>query len=356
MAYQLFEKAVLGPLELQSRILRSATNEHLSASNGDVTEALIEAYAELAGSGVGLIITGHYTVDRNNRNDVGQPIMDDAVDKGRLRQLTQVVHENGNKVAAQISHTGLKAPEELNGHPALAPADLSEEEIRLTVGRFIRAAEIARETGFDGVQVHTAHGYFLSNFLDPHQNTRTDAYGGCIENRFRIVGEILEGVRAACGRDFLLLVKANCNESSLSLNYHEDFAETLRLCEQAGADAVEVSGQDFAQMPPSVDEPYYLKELLAARNTCGIPLILVGGLDSRAKLEMVLTAGVPFVSLSRSLILDPDFVNKLRTGQAEKTSCLRCNACYQIFRKTFTRCTQHRQEIPQLRELFSEGN
>lgn len=340
---ELWEPAYIGNMRMRNRTVRSATNEHLASCDGQITEALAACYEELAAHEVGLIITGHYAVDALARVDAGQPVLDDNTDRELLKQAVERVHAKGGRLVIQLSHGGLKAPEQLNGRPPRGPMEMEEEERGRLFERYRRAACLAREAGFDGVQVHMAHGYLLSSFLNPQENLRTDTYGGSVENRFRFPGEVLSVVRGEWGKDAPILVKMNCNGV-------EDLHQVLKLCHQKGASAAEISGLDFASR--KVDGgAFYLNEALAAKEDTCIPLILVGGIISEEVARKVLNQGIPFVSFSRSLICEPDFIERMKK-EGQKSRCLHCNRCFQVYRESFRRCVLHQGEILQLRENF----
>ena len=340
---ELWESASIGNMTLRNRTVRSATNEHLAGRDGAITEALLECYEELAAHQVGLVITGHYAVDALARVDAGQPSLDERTDRTLLKAAADRVHAKGGKVVIQLNHGGLKASEKLNGRPFRGPMELTAEDRADLLKRYRFAARLAREAGFDGVQVHMAHGYLLSSFLNPKENTRTDRYGGNVENRFRFPGEVLRAVREEWGLEDPVLVKVNCDAV-------EDLHQVLKLCQEAGASAAEISGIRFASEEIN-GEPFYLKKVIEAREGISMPLILVGGIYSRKAAEQVLQAGIPFVSFSRSLICEPDFIEKLKNG-AEKSRCIHCNHCFQVYRERYRRCILHKKEIPQLRETF----
>ena len=342
--YDLWEPTVLGPMTLRNRTVRSATNEHFSERDGALTVTWAETQIELARNEVGLVITGHLAVDRSQRADEGQPVLDKDTDFSLLHRAAEGVHTAGGCIVAQLSHTGPKAPANVNGVPPKSPADFMPEELDILVDQFTFAALRCKEAGMDGVQVHCAHGYLLSSFLNPEQNLRTDDYGGSLENRFRLHARILASVRAACGSDFALLVKADCNGSG---NFHG----LLGLFQQAGVDGVEVSGVDFDGRAGN-KKPFFLKEVLDARTGIQLPLILVGGIFSRKDAQAVLDAGIPFVSFSRALICQPDFLVLMKAGQLEESPCLACNGCYKVYRQRPVRCVTHGRPVPQLKKIF----
>ena len=340
----LWQPGRLGPVELRNRTIRSATNEHLSQPDGQLTQVWAETLAELARNEVGLIITGHLCVDRTQRADEGQPVLDSQTDRTLLAQAAEEVHRAGGRIAAQLSHSGKKAMEAVNGRPAKAPEDFALEELDRLVEQFRLGGQLCREAGFDAVQIHTAHGYLLSNFLNPTENLRTDQYGGSLENRFRLVGRILQAAREACGPEMALLVKADCNGCG-------DLHRLLELYQEAGADGVELSGVDFAARAGE-KSPFYLQEALRAMDGIQIPLSLVGGIFDLETAEAVLEQGFTFVSFSRALICQPDFIARMKRGEQTKSACLACNGCYQIYRRRPVRCVQHKDSIPQLEKVF----
>ena len=340
----LWQPGRLGPVELRNRTIRSATNEHLSQPDGQLTLVWAETLAELARNEVGLVITGHLCVDRTQRADEGQPVLDGQTDRALLAQAAEEVHRAGGRIAAQLSHSGKKAMEAVNGRPAKAPEDFSPEELDRLAEQFRLGVQLCREAGFDAVQIHTAHGYLLSNFLNPEENLRTDQYGGRLENRFRLVGRILQAAREACGPEMALLVKADCNGCG-------DLHRLLELYQEAGADGVELSGVDFAARAGE-KSPFYLQEALRAMDGIQIPLSLVGGIFDLETAEAVLEQGFTFVSFSRALICQPDFIARMKRGEQTKSACLACNGCYQIYRRRPVRCVQHKDSIPQLEKVF----
>lgn len=342
--YHLWEEARLGPLTLRNRTVRSATNEHLSEADGQLTEIWVDTITELAKNEVGLIISGHFTVDRNFRADEAQPVIDEQTNLELLRSAADRVHSCGGSMVLQLSHSGLKAPETVNGRPTKGPNDFSILELDALVERFVTAAKLCQRAGLDGVQIHSAHGYLLSSFLNPAENQRKDEYGGCLEHRSALLRRILSSVRDACGSQFALLVKIDSNGSG---NLHR----LLELLQEIGIDGAEISGLDFSSRAGE-KKPFYLDALMDAKTGINIPLILVGGIFSRKSAEQVLAAGIPFAAFSRSLICQPDFIAQLKRAAAEESACLACNGCYGIYRRRPVRCVQHSVPVAQLSKIF----
>ena len=340
----LWQPGQIGPMGLRNRTIRSATNEHLSERDGQLTQAWVEVQEELAEHEVGLVITGHLCVDRTQRADEGQPVLDEKTDRALLAQAAERVHRAGGRIAAQISASGKKAAERVNGRPAKAPEDFSRSELDRLVEQFRLGVRLCREAGFDAVQIHNAHGYLLSNFLNPTENQRTDEYGGSLENRFRLPGRILQAAREVCGSEMALLVKTDCNGCG-------DLHRLLELYQQAGVDCAEISGVDFAARAGERD-PFYLQDALQAKMGIPMPLSLAGGIFDLETAEKVLEQGISFVSFSRALICQPDFIARMKRGEQTVSDCSACNQCYRVYRRRPVRCIKHKTPIPQLEKVF----
>lgn len=341
----------IGPMETKNRTMRSATNEHLATRQGELTQAWMDTYVELAKGGVGVIISGQFAMDKTQRGDEGQPVLTADMEPEMLarsceilRRTCEQVHRHGAKLVIQLSHTGPKGLVSVNGREPKYPADFTAEELEELVKAFGFAAKTCRNCGADGVQIHMAHGYFLSSVLNPELNARTDAYGGSLENRFRLAGEIIKQVREQTGDDFALLVKVDSNCCG-------DLNGLLRLCAQAGVDCAEVSGLDFATRKRG-DGPFYLDVVTQARQGIELPLALVGGVFSLEDAQKVMDAGIEFVSFSRALLCEPDLIAKMQRGEQTKSNCLVCSGCFRVFRQKAVRCVQHTREIPHLETVF----
>ena len=249
----LFESSAINGMTLKNRFVRSATWEGMATQEGAVTPQLVETLAILAQGGVGLIITGQAYVRPDGLAAPRQlgAYGDDLVDG--LRRVTDAVHERDGRIVLQIAHGGCLTSEKLTGQPLRVVSDfegLTKSARReLTVGdigeiaqSFADAASRAKSAGFDGVQLHAAHGYLLSQFLSPYFNRRKDEYGGDIEKRARAVLDVYRAVRKAVGERFPVLAKLNCGDfadNGLSLR---DATQAGSLLAQAGIDSIELSG------------------------------------------------------------------------------------------------------------------
>ncbi|MCJ7663327.1 MAG: NADH:flavin oxidoreductase, partial [Desulfobacterales bacterium] len=253
------------------------------------------------------------------------------------------------KIVAQLAHSGMLAiPKLIIGSP-LAPSvvegmtegplqEMTLNDINETVEAFGQAAERALEAGFDGVQIHAAHSYLLSQFLSPAFNHRTDAYGGRIENRAKMLLEALQAIRKRVGQDYPLLIKMNGRdflEGGLEL---EDSVQAGAMMKEAGVDAIEVSGGTFASgdlMPMRTgiltegDEAYFKAEALAFKKQIDLPIILVGGIRSFHIAERIVIDKIAdYISMSRPFIREPGLINRWRSGDREKATCLSDGRCF----------------------------
>jgi 2,4-dienoyl-CoA reductase-like NADH-dependent reductase (Old Yellow Enzyme family) len=336
-------------MTLKNRFIRSATAEGMATEDGEVTPRLISLMAELAEGGVGLIITGHtYVVKRGQATPWQLGIYDDKLIPA-LRTMTDAVHERDGKIVAQLAHSGILANPKLTGDAPLGPSaiegldevvsqEMTLDDIRATVEAFTHAAERAREAGFDGVQIHAAHSYLLSQFLSPAFNYRDDAYGGSIENRARVLVEVVEAIRKRVGKDYPLLIKINSRdflEGGLEL---EDAIRAGAMLKDAGLDAIEISGGTFASgdLMPSrkgilkeKDEAYFKAEARAFREHVDLPIMLVGGIRSFLVAEKIVDDHIAdYISLCRPLIREPGLVNRWGSGDLSKATCVSDSKCF----------------------------
>ncbi len=345
----LYEPVNLCGLTLSNRFVRSATWEGMATEDGRVTPKLIDTLAALAHGGVGLIISGHTYVAKIGQASVLQTgIYDDSLVDG-LKTMTDAVHAAGGKIIAQLAHAGTFAFEKAIDGPPLAVssfdglaktprAELTVEAITELTNQFAAAAKRARAAGFDGIQLHSGHGYLLSQFLSPWFNRRTDSYGGDVENRARVHLEIIRAIREAVGRDFPLLIKMNGEDFSEGGLTVADSIEAARLMVAAGLDAIELSGgiltsKKRSPSRPNINAPekeaYFQETAREFKKRLDVPLILVGGIRSPQVAETLLASGTAdFFSMSRPLIREPDLVNRWKSGDLSPARCISDNLCF----------------------------
>ncbi|MBN1253892.1 MAG: NADH:flavin oxidoreductase [Deltaproteobacteria bacterium] len=346
---KLFEATKLNGLTLKNRFVRSATAEGMATEDGAVAPRLINLMTELAEGGVGLIITGHaYVTKRGQATPLQLGIYDDKLILG-LRAMVDAVHERDGTIVAQLAHSGMLAIPKLINSAPLAPSaieglvdvplqEMTIEDINETIHAFGRAGERACSAGFDGVQLHAAHSYLLSQFLSPAFNHRTDSYGGSIENRARMLVKVVQGIRKRVGQDYPLLIKMNCQdflEGGLEL---EDAIQAGALLQAAGVDAIEVSGGTFASgnlMPSRKniikerDEAYFKAEARTFKKQVDLPIILVGGIRSFHIAEGIVNDHIAdYISMCRPFIREPGLVSRWESGDLSKATCVSDSKCF----------------------------
>lgn len=345
----LFQSAQIGSLKLPNRFIRSATWEGLATPDGFCTEGLVGIMEGLAEGGVGLIISGHTFIRPEGVAIRGQlGVHRDECIPG-LSRMTEAVHRKGGRIALQLAHGGLQSGAQHTGLPPLAPSllggpeksprrEMTEADIRDMIDAYGKAALRAKEAGFDGVQIHAAHGYLLSQFLSPWFNRRVDRYGGVIENRARMVLEVLASVRNAVGRDYPVLVKINSEDFQEEGLTREDSLRAAVMIASAGADAIELSGGNFysgrlgcsrSKIDSAEKEAYFQDAARTLKAKLSIPLALVGGIRSFEVAEVLVKEGIAdFVSMSRPFIREPDLVNRWKSGDHRRSTCLSDNRCF----------------------------
>jgi len=346
----LFEPGTIAGLELKNRLVRSATAEKMCDQDGRPEQAMIDLYADLARGGVGLIVTGHAFVHESGKahSTMTGVHRDDLIPS--LQALSEVVHrEGGGKrsgVVMQINHAGRQTSGETIGRTPVAPSpvpqvkggprpqELTEAEVVELIAAFGRAAGRAKEAGFDGVQLHGAHGYLISQFCSPASNWRRDRWGGSSARRLRFLEEVAAAVRDEVGSDYPLLIKLGIQDFIRDGLTLDDGVEIVRHLADWGIDAVEIScGIGGTSSRKDIlrpeDEAYFLPQARRAREATDLPLILVGGMRSLEVIESILEEGTAdFISMSRPLIREPDLPNQWREGRTEPAACISCNNCW----------------------------
>lgn len=345
----LFTAGRINTLTLPNRIVRSATAERLTDAEGRPTPPLLDLYQKLSAGGVGLIITGHLYIHHSGKCHPEMTAIDDDALIPALAGMVKAAHTGSAKITAQINHGGMQcsretvaqtiAPSAINADFLQRPARvMTEDEIAQMIQAYAQAARRAHAAGFDAVQLHSAHGYLINQFLSPFVNRRTDAWGGSFEKRLRFLREVVHAVRAEVGADYPLFIKlgmkdADALEGGLT---PEDGARIVAELAPMGLDAVEISGgigggeslNSSSGIRTPEDEAYFRPLAQRAREQTDLPILLVGGMRSRAVMEEVLAAGdADFISMSRPLICEPDLPRRLRAGQ-ERAACISGNQCW----------------------------
>ncbi len=329
----LFDRFSHGAIRLKNRLVRSAVCEGMALPDGSPSATLVDYSARLAGSHVGLIIAG-----------MSSPVPDGCImrhqcrlDRDDLipayRKLTGAVHASGGRIMLQLGHGGSRC---IGNRKGRLPEDWSESELDGIAEAFAAAAVRARESGFDGVQIHGAHGYLLSEFLSPCRNARTDAYGGSPDNRARLFLKVLTRVRRAVKDEYPVLGKLNCEDFVPGGLTQEDSLHVMQTAASRGLTAVEISGgvpEAGPQFSPvrsgRAEAPYYAEFAAKIRSKLPIPVILVGGIRTLARAEELLSGRVcDLIALGRPLIAEPDLGLKWLREEESESVCSGCNTCF----------------------------
>lgn len=369
---KLFEQSTINGMKLSNRFVRSATWEAMATDSGAATPRLTDLMTGLAQGGVGLIISGHAYVCREGQAGPKQlGVYDDELIPG-LEDLARAVHQYGSKTVMQLAHAGLTAAADLTGMTPLAPSNLQDlhpsahkemtaADIQKAVRAFAAGAARAQKAGFDGVQIHAAHGYLLSQFLSPYFNRRKDDYGGSIQNRARVLLEVLQAIRSTVGDSFPILIKINCrdfHDNGLEL---ADSVQTGIMLAEGGIDAIELSGGNRLsgkRVPARVgiksedQEAYFQNEARTYKNKVKVPLILVGGNRSFQVAEKLVTEGpADYISMSRPFIREPGLINRWKSGDLSRATCLSDSLCFGPARKGqgIYCVTEERQQVKKRR-------
>lgn len=376
---ELFEKTVINGMELKNRLVRSATYENMADADGFPIRDLFYLYSRLTRGGVGLIITGMAFVSPDGKiSPAGMLGIDRDEHIPAYQELTKMVHEQGTGIAMQIAHCGRQVMVYDKAHPPLAPSavrdkstfikplEMHENDISRIIEAFGQAARRVKASGFDAVQLHAAHGYLISQFLCPHTNRRKDKWGGSLENRMRFLKEIYHRCREEVGPDYPILVKISTYDYMKNGIKLEEGIEMCRILADLGIDGIEVScgiledgisvlRGDFpiAAVVDDIDlnlkgwqkklmrsfGPWFFKpvpyrpayNLEAARmvkQAVAVPVFVVGGITEPALMkDIIASEDVDYISLCRSLILDPFFPEKIAMGSQQSSKCIHCNLC-----------------------------
>jgi 2,4-dienoyl-CoA reductase-like NADH-dependent reductase (Old Yellow Enzyme family) len=393
MTHTIFERAQIAGVKLRNRIIRSATYEGMADENGFPTEKLKNLYIRLAKGGVGAIITGYAAVQADGKgNAVGKAMIDDDKSIPAYKEITDAVHEYDTPIIMQITHCGRQTRSKSTGLPVVAPSalrdtffnedvprELSEGEIQEIINNFVSAIIRAKKAGFDGVELHLAHGYLLSEFLSSHSNRRKDRWGGSTENKYRIIGEIFKKAKEHVG-DYPILAKINAHDGRKNGMRIEEAVKIAQMLENSGCAAIEVSCgtvedgfytlrgeklpadaaieyifkyKNFPGLLKRMAKPvlkavikqpkpllkYNLEGASEIKKMVSIPVIVVGGINNMDDIDDIIkNKKLDFVSMSRPFIVEPDIVNKFSKRTQTKSKCIMCNYCVVIAEEKPLKC------------------
>lgn len=401
---KLFTEASIGPITLRNRTIRSAAFESMCPGNAP-SQQLLDYHRSVAASGVGMTTVAYAAVAQSGLSFDRQLWMRKEIVPG-LRKLTDSVHKEGAAASIQLGHCGNMSHKKICGETPVGASSgfnlysptfvrgLRKDELRLMAKAYGNAVRLARESGFDAVEIHAGHGYLISQFLSPYTNHRKDEYGGSLDNRMRFMDEVMAEVMKAAGNDMAVLVKMNMRDG---FKGGMDIEESLQVAHRLvndGAQALVLSGGFVSKAPmyvtrgampikamthymdcwwlkwgvrmaghlmiPTVPfkEAYFLDDAMLFRKEIkNIPLVYVGGLISREKIEDVLDKGFEFVQMGRALLNEPGFVNRMKLDVNARCTCKHSNyciarmysidmACHQRLTEDLPKCLQ--KEIEEL--------
>ncbi len=376
MESAIFTPCKIGPVELRNRVIRSAAFENMAYGNSP-SQDLFNYHTAVAKGGVGMTTVAYAAVNRSGLSFDGQLWMRKAI-VPELRKMTDAIHSYGAKVSIQLGHCGnmthratcgctpVGASSGFNLYSPTWARALKKDEILSLVEDFGTAVDLAREAGFDCVEIHCGHGYLISQFLSPYTNRRRDEFGGSLENRMRFMKLVMANVLKHAGSDMGVIAKVNMHDGFKGGMQTEECLEVAKELEKMGVHALVLSAGFVSRAPmevmrgamplktlahymdmkhfwwlkaglalggriliPSVPykEAYFLDDAKVFRKELKMPLIYVGGMTSKAKMEEVLSEGFTALQVARALVRDTEFVNKLRSGEQECSQCGHSNYC-----------------------------
>jgi 2,4-dienoyl-CoA reductase-like NADH-dependent reductase (Old Yellow Enzyme family) len=330
---------------VNNRLCKSAMTEGLADAHDQATVAHQRLYSTWARGGAAILMTGNLMIDRRYLERSGNVVLEDDAGLPALRAVAQVVREGGSQLWAQISHPGRQCPRLANLTP-LAPSEVqlsmagnfgkpraaTEADIQEIIGRFAHTAALVKDAGLDGVQVHSAHGYLLSQFLSPRTNLRQDRWGGALTNRARLLLEVIGAVRARVGPAYPIAVKLNSSDFVKGGFTLDESIQVVRWVNDAGVDLLEVSGgtyeqleffkqRDEAEVRDSTREreAVFLEYAKAIKAVARMPIMVTGGFRTRAGMEAALAGGhTDMIGLARPFCLDPDFPARMFSGRMDR--------------------------------------
>ncbi len=386
----LFTPVTLGPLTLRNRSIRSAAFESMCPGNVPSPQ-LLAYHRSVAAGGVGMTTVAYAAVTRSGLSFDRQLWMRPEIVPG-LRELTDAVHAEGAAASIQLGHCGNMSHKSIcgclpvgasSGFNLYSPTfvrGLRADELSEMAKAYGRSVCLAREAGFDAVEIHAGHGYLISQFLSPSTNHRKDEFGGTLANRMRFMEMVMEEVMKAAGNDMAVLVKMNMRDGFRGGMELDESLQVAKKLQELGAHALVLSGGFVSKAPmyvmrgempirtmthymtcwwlkygvrlvgkymiPSVPfrEAYFLEDALKFREALDIPLVYVGGLVSRQKIEEVLNHGFEAVQMGRALLNEPDFVNRMRREENARCNCGHSNYCIARMYTLDMACHQHLQE------------
>ncbi len=321
---------------IKNRFFKSAMSEGMGTREFQPKKNIATLYKRWAEGGTGLIITGNIMVDPKRTAEPGNIVFDKNSNMEILKNWANQGQQHGAKVMVQLNHPGKQAPKTVskqtvapsavplgNGLNKLfsTPRALTTSEVEELVQKFVTSAKVAKEAGFSGVQIHAAHGYLISQFLSPHDNRRTDKYGGSLENRMRFLKEIYLGMREELGKDFTIGIKINSTDFKEDGLTEEDSLKTIIELANLGLDFVEISGGTYERpammgaTSKSTNQVFFAEYSKKLKQKIEIPVVVTGGIRSINAMNTLLNNNTTdFIGIARPLTIDPNIPNKIKQG------------------------------------------
>lgn len=321
---------------IKNRFFKSAMSEGMGTRDFQPKKNIATLYKRWAEGGTGLIITGNIMVDPKGTAEPGNIVFDKNSNMEILKEWAKQGQQHGAKVMVQLNHPGKQAPKTVskqtvapsavplgNGLNKLfsTPRALTTSEVEELVQKFVTSAKVAKEAGFSGVQIHAAHGYLISQFLSPHDNRRTDKYGGSLENRMRFLKEIYLGMREELGKDFTIGIKINSTDFKEDGLTEEDSLKTIIELANLGLDFVEISGGTYERpammgaTSKSTNQVFFAEYSKKLKQKIEIPVVVTGGIRSINAMNTLLNDNTTdFIGIARPLTIDPNIPNKIKQG------------------------------------------
>lgn len=327
---------------IRNRIVKAAMSEALADRFNNPSDGLIKLFERWSKGGAGLLITGNIAVDRWHLEHAGNVVLDECSSMERVTALASAAKSGGSLVLAQLSHAGRQTPAAINLHPLSIsdirlglpgygkPKAATDADLRNVVKQFVISASLAKEAGFNGVEIHAAHGYLLSSSLSPRINTRNDHWGGSLQNRARLLLSIIEEVRSEVGQSFIIATKLNSSDFQVGGFSHEDSIAVAKMLEKVGIDLLEVSGGNF-ESPVSYQysvkkdlratrEAYFLDYAKDIKAAVSIPVMVTGGFRTASVMnDAIADKATDLIGMGRPFIINPEFPNKLLDGSLTTT-------------------------------------
>ena len=321
---------------IKNRFFKSAMSEGMGTRDFQPKQNIATLYKRWAEGGTGLIITGNIMIDPKGTAEPGNIVFDKNSNMEILKNWAKQGQQHGAKVMVQLNHPGKQAPKTVskqtvapsavplgNGLNKLfsTPRALTTSEVEELVQKFVTSAKVAKEAGFSGVQIHAAHGYLISQFLSPHDNRRTDKYGGSLENRMRFLKEIYLGMREELGKDFTIGIKINSTDFKEDGLTEEDSLNTIIELANLGLDFVEISGGTYERpammgaTSKSTNQVFFAEYSKKLKQKIEIPVVVTGGIRSINAMNTLLNDNTTdFIGIARPLTIDPNIPNKIKQG------------------------------------------